>query len=243
MQFRTSVVFRVGIPFLLCLFTTSALTAQDEVKIRKRDRKKDVLMKTTLGEMRIRLSDSTPLHRDNFLVLVKKKFYDGILFHRVIQQFMIQAGDPGTKTADPNIPPGSGGPGYTIPAEFRADLFRKKGALAAARTGDQVNPLRASSGSQFYIVQGRLFSDAGLDSVETYRLAGKKIIPEHREVYRSIGGTPHLDMQYTVFGEVVQGMEVVDRIAAVPTSKDSGRDKPLEDVRIVEVKLVRRSGK
>jgi peptidyl-prolyl cis-trans isomerase B (cyclophilin B) len=229
--------------FLLCLFTTSALIAQDAVNIRKRDRKKDVLMITTLGEMRIRLSDSTPLHRDNFLVLVKKKFYDGILFHRVIQQFMIQAGDPGTKAADPNIPAGSGGPGYTIPAEFRTDLFHMKGALAAARTGDQVNPLRASSGSQFYIVQGRLFSDAGLDSVETYRLDGKKIDPEHREVYRSIGGTPHLDMQYTVFGQVVQGLEVVDRIAAVPTSKGSGRDKPLEDIRILEVKLVRRSGK
>jgi peptidyl-prolyl cis-trans isomerase B (cyclophilin B) len=243
MQFSTSVVFRVGVAFFLCLFISSALTAQEEVKIRNRDRKKDVLMITTFGEMRIRLSDSTPLHRDNFLVLVKKKFYDGILFHRVIQQFMIQAGDPGTKTADPNMPAGSGGPGYTIPAEFKADLFHKKGALAAARTGDQVNPLRASSGSQFYIVQGRLFSDAGLDSVETYRLEGKKINPEHREVYRSIGGTPQLDMQYTVFGEVVQGLEVVDRIAAVPTSKGSGRDKPLEDVRIVEVKLVRRSGK
>lgn len=243
MQFRSSMVFRQGMAFLLFLFTASALIAQDEVKIRKRDRKKDVLMITSLGEMRIRLSDSTPLHRDNFLVLVKKKFYDGILFHRVIQQFMIQAGDPGTKTADPNLPPGSGGPGYTIPAEIRSELFHKKGALAAARTGDQVNPLRASSGSQFYIVQGRLFSDAGLDSVETYRLDGKKIPPPHREVYRSIGGTPHLDMQYTVFGEVVQGMEVVDRIAAVPTSKGSGRDKPLEDVRIIEVKLVRRSGK
>lgn len=243
MQFRTSMALRVGMAFLLCLFTASALIAQNEVKIRKRDRKKDVLMITSLGEMRIRLSDSTPLHRDNFITLVKKKFYDGILFHRVIQQFMIQAGDPGTKTADPNTPAGSGGPGYTIPAEFRQELFHKKGALAAARTGDQVNPLRASSGSQFYIVQGRLFSDAGLDSVETYRLDGKKIPPEHREIYRKIGGTPHLDTQYTVFGEVLQGMEVVDKIAAVPTSKGSGRDKPLEDVRILEMKLVRRAGK
>jgi peptidyl-prolyl cis-trans isomerase B (cyclophilin B) len=241
MSYRFLAFFlRVACSFLLVMSTDIAM-AQQEVKLRKKDRRKDVLMRTSMGDLRIRLSDSTPLHRDNFLILVKKGFYDSILFHRVIQHFMIQAGDPGTKLPESVMPPGAGGPGYTIPAEFKEGLFHRKGAVAAARTGDQVNPARASSGSQFYIVQGQVFSDAGLDSVETFRLAGRKIPSDHREVYKTVGGTPHLDMQYTVFGEVVEGLEVVDRIAAVPTSKGPGRDKPVTDVRILHAQLVRRS--
>jgi cyclophilin family peptidyl-prolyl cis-trans isomerase len=210
--------------------------------LRVKDRGKDVEMITSMGTLEFRLSDSTPLHRDNFLLLVKKGYYDNLLFHRVIQYFMIQSGDPDSKDGHPGKPlsqGGSGGSGYTIPAEFRASLFHKRGAIAAARTNDDVNPARASSGSQFYIVQGKVFTEAGLDSLEVFRLKGRKIPWGQREVYKSIGGTPHLDQNYTVFGEVIRGMDVVDSIAALPTS---GRpfDRPLKDVRILKMKLVKR---
>ena len=144
----------------------------------------------------------------------------------------------GTFGAD-GAPLGDGGPAYTIPAEFRASLFHKRGALAAAREGDDVNPQKASNGSQFYIVQGKVFSPAGLDSVEQFRLKGRKIPADQRAVYQSIGGVPHLDQGYTVFGEVVRGMEVVDSIAAAPTS---GRpyDRPLQEIRILKMKLITR---
>ena len=211
--------------------------AQKDSTIRKKDRKKDVLLLTNFGDIVLRLSDSTPLHRDNFLKLVKKGYYDSVLFHRVIYNFMIQAGDPNSKHAKPGQLLGGGGPGYRIPAEFRTTLFHKKGVIAAARDN---NPEKASSGSQFYIVQGKIFSDAGLDSVEIFRLNGRKIPVEQREVYKTIGGTPHLDQSYTVFGEVVKGMDVVDKIAATPTSKGPDTDRPLEDVRIVKAKLIKR---
>lgn len=212
--------------------------------LRRNDLHKDVEMTTTSGTVVLRLSDSTPLHRDNFLALVKKGYYDSVLFHRVIKRFMIQAGDPGSRHAGKDSALGDGGPTYTIPAEFRSTLFHKRGVLAAAREGDDVNPQKASSGSQFYIVQGRVFTPAGLDSVETYRLKGRKIPADQRAVYETLGGTPHLDQSYTVFGEVIRGMEVVDTIAATPTS---GRphDRPLKDVRILKMKLISRkiSGK
>jgi len=224
--------------FLPCaLFACFIVFAQKDSVVTKKDRRKDVLLQTNYGDIILRLSDSTPLHRDNFLKLVKTHYYDSVLFHRVIKNFMIQSGDPNSKHAKPGEPLGEGGPDYTIPAEFRKTLFHKKGVIAAARDN---NPEKASSGSQFYIVQGKVFTDAGLDSVETYRLHGTKIPLDHREVYKTMGGTPHLDQNYTVFGEVVKGLDVVDKIASVPTSKGEDRDRPVEDVRIIKAKLIKR---
>lgn len=208
--------------------------------LRKNDLHKDVLLQTSRGDIRLRLYEATPLHRNNFLKLVKRGYYDRILFHRVISRFMIQAGDPKSKTAGDTARLGSGGPSYTIPAEIRPELFHRKGVLAAARMGDDVNPDRASSGSQFYIVQGRIFNDTELDSVEIHRLKGRKIPQANREVYKTIGGAPHLDLAYTIFGEVISGLPVVDSIAAVKTSGRSGGDRPLEPVRIKKAKLVNR---
>ena len=222
------------------IFLSVISFSQQEVKIKKKDRRKDVELVTNYGNIVLRLNDSTPLHRDNFIRLVKTGYYDSVLFHRVINRFMIQSGDPESKHAEKGQPLGNGGPKYTIPAEFRVTLFHRKGVLAAARDGDDVNPEKASSGSQFYIVQGKKFTDAGLDSVETYRLKGRKIPADQREVYKTIGGTPHLDQGYTVFGEVVSGLDVVDSIAAVPTSKEEDRDRPLEDVRIIKAHLIKR---
>ncbi len=223
--------------FFTCLLAGLLSFAQKDSTVSKKDRKRDVLLQTSLGDIVIRLSDSTPLHRDNFLKLVKVGFYDGVLFHRVILNFMIQGGDPDSKNAVAGRPLGNGGPSYTIPAEFVPGLFHKKGVIAAARDN---NPQKASSGSQFYITQGRVFTDAGLDSVETFRLNGRKIPPEQRQVYKTIGGVPHLDQNYTVYGEVVKGIETIDKIAAVPTSKGSDRDRPLTDVKIIKAKLIKR---
>jgi len=230
---------RFGIFLLFVVFIISSCNPRLANGLRKHDLHKDVEMITTRGTILLRLSDSTPLHRDNFLALVKKGYYDSVLFHRVIRRFMIQAGDPNSKHTTNSAPLGDGGPAYTIPAEFRASLFHKRGALAAAREGDDVNPQKASSGSQFYIVQGKVFSPAGLDSVEQFRLKGRKIPADQRTVYQTMGGAPHLDQGYTVFGEVIRGMEVVDSIAAAPTS---GRpyDRPLQDVRILKMRLITR---
>jgi cyclophilin family peptidyl-prolyl cis-trans isomerase len=233
---------RILIHSFLLLISIASL-AQKEIRLKKKDRKRDVEIVTSMGPIVVRLSDSTPLHRDNFLKLVKQGYYDSVLFHRVINQFMIQAGDPDSKHAASGTPLGEGGPSYTVPAEFRTTLFHKKGALAAARQGDDVNPQKASSGSQFYIVQGRTFTDGRMDTLETTRLKGRKIPADEREVYKTIGGTPHLDQGYTVFGEVVKGLDVVDKIAVVPTSKGEDRDRPLQDVRIIKAKLIKRSRK
>jgi cyclophilin family peptidyl-prolyl cis-trans isomerase len=225
---------------LLSSLIVFSAAAQKDSTIKKKDRKRDVLMQTTMGDIVIRLSDSTPLHRDNFLKLVKVGFYDSLLFHRVIKDFMIQGGDPDSKRAAAGKPLGSGSPGYTVPAEFRKTLFHKKGVIAAARSGDNVNPTKASSGSQFYITQGKVFTDAGLDSVERFRLNGRKIPAEQRAVYKTVGGVPHLDQGYTVYGEVVKGLDVVDKIAAVETSRAQDRDRPLQDVRIIKAKFIKR---
>jgi peptidyl-prolyl cis-trans isomerase B (cyclophilin B) len=226
---------KILLSFLTVSFVLVSI-AQDST-LKRKDRRRDVLLQTNYGDMTVRLYDSTPLHRDNFLKLVKVGFYDSVLFHRVIKNFMIQAGDPDSKHAPAGQPLGSGGPSYRIPAEFRSSLFHKKGVIAAARDN---NPGKASSGSQFYIVEGKIFTDGGLDSVETFRLGGRKIPAQQREVYKTIGGTPHLDQNYTVFGEVVKGLEVVDKIAAVETSKGDDRDRPTEDIRIIKAKLIKR---
>ena len=224
---------------LLALFSCNPKLSNG---LRKNDLHRDVEIITTKGDIVIRLSDSTPQHRDNFLRLAKTGYYDSLLFHRVIRNFMIQTGDPDSKEGHPGKPMsqgGTGGPGYTIPAEFRQSLFHRRGAVGAARTNDDVNPTRASSGSQFYIVQGKRFTDAGLDSVEVRRLKGRKIPADERKVYEEDGGAPHLDQAYTVFGEVIAGMEVVDSIAAVKTTGPP-LDKPVSEVRILKMKLIRR---
>ena len=242
-----------------------------------------VKIQTTLGDIIVRLYDETPLHRDNFLKLAKEGYYDGTLFHRVIKNFMVQGGDPDSKNAAPTAHLGAGGPDYTIPAEFNKALFHKKGALAAARQGDEVNPEKRSSGSQFYIVTGEVYSagkltqmekqmaqqqlqsifdallmenrsrilemrkkrdNAGLMALQedlqkqTYakakELGDPKYSDEQREVYTTIGGTPFLDQNYTVFGEVVEGIEVVDQIQAVKTQPG---DRPCEDISMTMVAM------
>lgn len=201
----------------ICLFTAFAASAQ---------RNRKVTVSTDFGTMVIRLYDQTPLHRDNFIKLVKRHFYDSLLFHRVIRDFMVQGGDPESRRAKPGAQLGNGSVGYTVPAEFQLDLFHKKGVLAAARDN---NPAKASDGCQFYIVQGKKFTDGQLDTLEQTRLGGRKIPLDQREVYKTLGGTPHLDQNYTVFGEVIKGMEVIDSIAAVKTDRNN---RPLQDVRM-----------
>ena len=222
--------------FSLLALSITISFAQKDSTLKKKDRRRDVLLQTNYGDITVRLSDSTPLHRDNFLKLVKVGFYDSTIFHRVIKNFMIQGGDPQSKNAAKGQPLGNGGPSYRIPAEFRTTLFHKKGVIAAARDG---NPQKASSGSQFYIVQGKVFTNEELNTMEANQ-QGRKFSAGEREAYTSVGGTPFLDQNYTVFGEVVKGLDVVDKIAAVETSKGMDRDRPVEDVRIIKAKLVKR---
>ena len=186
--------------------------------------KKDevVTIQTNMGTIRVILFDETPKHKANFLKLTKDKFYDGLLFHRVIDDFMIQGGDPNSRNAKPDDMLGKGDNGYKIPAEFSPKLFHQKGALAAARDN---NPAKESSGCQFYIVQGRKWSKNDLNKQAAR--AARKLTDSQRKVYEEIGGTPHLDGAYTVFGQVIDGMEVIDKIGAV--EKDE-RDRPEKDV-------------
>lgn len=184
-----------------------------------------VLISTSFGDMMVELYNETPQHRDNFIKLVGELFYDGTLFHRVIPNFMIQGGDPDSKGAASNVQLGNGGPGYTIPAEFVDGLYHKKGVLAAARLGDAINPKKESSGSQFYLVQGQVFTEEKLWSFGLR--SGKKYTEEEVKTYGTIGGTPHLDGAYTVFGEVVKGLEVVELIA---NQKRDKNNRPLKDV-------------
>lgn len=193
-----------------------------------------VLIETSMGNMTVVLYDETPEHRDNFIKLANQGFYEDLLFHRVINGFMIQAGDPDSKNAPANKPLGNGGPGYTIPAEFNTKYFHKKGALSAARTGDHINPEKRSSGSQFYIVQGMKYTDMQMDSME--KQLGRKFSKIERDTYYSLGGTPYLDTQYTVFGEVTKGLEIIDKIASVKTSAN---DRPVEDVKILKVSVIK----
>ena len=193
-----------------------------------------VRMTTTEGDIVLLLYNDTPRHRDNFVKLVKEGTYNGLLFHRVIKNFMIQGGDPKSRDAKPGQPLGDGTLGYTVPAEIRPGLYHKRGALCAARQGDDVNPRRESSASQFYIVQGNVWDNATLDKMEAR--FGKKFTAEQRKLYTTVGGTPHLDGEYTVFGEVLKGMDVVDRIAAVGCDR---MDRPVQDVRIEKIEIVK----
>lgn len=243
-----------------------------------------VELKTSLGDIVVGLYKETPKHHENFVKLVNEGYYNGVLFHRVINEFMIQTGDGNSKTAKPGQMLGTGDPGYTVEAEFvYPKFFHKRGALAAARTGDQVNPERRSSGSQFYIVTGKKYNEqqlaqmehqmdmmnkqnifqakasamqseimrlrmardtAGVEALrqqliaETEAEAAKnpvKLTPEQREAYTTVGGTPHLDGQYTVFGEVLEGMDVVAKIEAVATDRN---DRPSEDIKIISAKVI-----
>ncbi len=199
-----------------------------------KDKRTHFILETDMGDIELVLYDETPLHRDNYIKLINEGFFDGILFHRVIKDFMIQSGDPDSRNAAPGVLLGDGGPTYTIESEFRLpEIHHRRGVLAAARESDDVNPERLSCASQFYIVWGKVFDDEGLDAVQL-RIDGKtngtvKLTPEMREVYKTIGGTPHLDGQYTVFGEVISGMEVVDAIQNVQTDEN---DRPITDVHI-----------
>lgn len=218
------------------LFPALFMTAQG---VEKQESGKDsgvrVEMQTSSGNIVILLYDDTPLHRDNFIKLAGEGVYDGTLFHRVIKGFMIQGGDPDSKNAKAGQMLGEGDLGYKIPAEFRENHINKRGALCAARQGDDVNPKKESSASQFYIVQGRKWSDGEMNMME--QRFGKKYSDEHRKIYVEEGGAPHLDGDYTVFGEVLEGMDVVDKIAAVKTDP---MDRPLEDVRILSVKVIKK---
>jgi len=220
-------------PTLLALLTVLVLSCTE-----KKDAPVELVMETTMGNIELRLYDETPLHRDNFESLAREGAFDSLLFHRVINDFMIQGGDPDSKYAPSGVMLGEGDRPYTVPAEFRLEdgIYHKRGVLAAARENDDVNPEQASSAMQFYIVWGRVFDDEGIAQIQErldQRTGGKvKLTPEMIETYKTLGGTPHLDGQYTVFGEVTKGLEVVDAIQNV--SRDEN-DRPLKDVRILRV--------
>lgn len=201
----------------------------------------EVVLHTTEGDIRLELDGRTPRHRDNFLKLAREGFFDSVLFHRVIAGFMIQSGDPDSRRAPSGKPLGKADTGYELPAEIvYPALGHTRGALAAARTPDDVNPERKSSGSQFYIVWGKPMDDGELDRAqERVRVgtSGRVVIPDSlRELYKTVGGTPHLDGQYTVFGHVTAGLEVVEAIQGVETDS---LDRPLADVRILRAEVVR----
>ena len=216
--------------FLLCPFLLFSQTGKRE----------QVLLSTSKGEIVVELFNETPQHRDNFLRLVREGLYDGVLFHRVINNFMVQAGDLSSRHAAPGQSLGEAPEKYQIPAEIVFPKFHhRRGMLAAAREGDVVNPERASSMSQFYIVWGRTFSDAQLDQQQLridQQTGGKaKLSPEMRESYKTIGGTPHLDGQYTVYGEVVKGLDIVNLIQLAATDEN---DRPIEDIRVVSARIL-----
>ena len=270
----------------LAVFLTVTAAFNSSCQIKKQNNKavqeKIILIETNLGNIKVKLYNETPQHRDNFVKLVNEGYYNGLIFHRVIKDFMVQGGDPQSRNPQPGRQYGSGGPDYTVPAEFNTAFIHKKGALSAARTGDQVNPEKRSSGSQFYIVQGKKMSDPELDQMEvnvsqqplqamfhkivtdraqaltaqgvevnydalvdevrqqvlaTWETMDKfKYSPTAREVYKTLGGTPFLDGGYTVFGETIEGLDVIDKIAAVETAPG---DRPVQDVVILKMTVVK----
>lgn len=227
---------KIVLTYTLCLLVSVTLTAQKKKKDTEAslqkvvDKEHIVLISTSLGDMKVKLYDATPKHRDNFLKLAKENYYDSLLFHRVIPNFMIQGGDPLSKNAAPGVPLGSGDIGYTVPAEFVDSLFHKKGALCAARTE---NPEKASSGCQFYIVQGQVLTNEQVSMMEQQR--GIVLSDKQKQLYTTVGGSPWLDKGYTVFGEVIEGLDVIDKIAAVKTAPG---DRPLQDVYIYKMTII-----
>lgn len=218
------IVYFIGC-YLLLLFSMNS-NAQEKEKI--------VMIDTDMGKIKVKLYNDTPLHRDNFLKLVNEGQYEGLLFHRVIKQFMIQGGDITSKDAPPEKKLGDGDMEYTIPAEIvYPKYFHKRGQLCAARTSDELNPEKASSGSQFYIVTGKHYTEMELDKMEKEK--NVTFTPEQRKGYMIEGGSPHLDGAYTVFGEVIKGMKVVDKIQFVQTGEN---DRPLKNLKIKSMKIV-----
>ncbi len=222
---------------LILLLLTLAMGASAQMS----EPRQEILLETDSGNVRIALYNETPLHRDNILKLVKSHAYDGVLFHRVIRDFMVQTGDLGSIGAPQGKLLGDTPERYSVPAEIHfPQLFHKRGAVAAAREGDNVNPERRSSASQFYIVWGQKWDDASLDKVQKrideMTNGTVKLTPEVREVYKTIGGTPHLDGSYTVFGEVVEGLEVIGRIEKAATDD---HDRPLKDIHIIRATVVK----
>jgi len=232
----TALAFMVAIPACSTQTSPDAQNSSD-TKLPPDEMSNLYEITTPHGRMVVRLYDETPLHRDNFRKIVAEGVLESTLFHRVINQFMIQGGDPNSRDDDPTND-GSGGPGYTIPAEIDARFFHKRGALSAARQGDAVNPRKESSGSQFYIVHGRVWTESGLAELEENLKSQKpdfSIPPDRRAVYTTEGGTPHLDDSYTVFGELIEGFEILDTIASVPTTGQFNRlaNRPLTDIPMV----------
>ena len=223
-------------PWILILMTFFSINGLAQ----KNKKQTKVLISTSYGDIKLLLYNETPKHRDNFIKLVEDEFYNGTLFHRVMDGFMIQGGDPDSRNAQPGQMLGNGGPGYTIPAEFNARLIHKKGALAAARQPDNVNPNKESSGSQFYIVHGKSFEKEELDSYlkkkNKRRETPLSYTEEQEIIYKEIGGYAPLDMEYTVFGEVIEGLEVIDAIAKVEKDRSN---RPNADVKMT-VKIVKK---
>ena len=224
---------RVLFLIALAMGTSTRLCAQTSTT--------EVLLETTMGNIRIALYDETPQHRDNFLKLTKMGSYDSLLFHRVIKDFMVQSGDIFSKNAKPGQLLGMGDYDYTQEPEFRLPkIFHRRGVVAAAREGDEKNPERRSGASQFYIVWGKIYDDRRLDYTQTkldsITNGAVQLTPEMREVYKTIGGTPHLDGQYTVFGEVTEGLDLIEKMQLVETDKN---DRPLEDIRILKATVTK----
>lgn len=231
-EIKSSFMSNVVVSLRRCLFFVCLVSLCLGVHARKKDKRSVVRLETSMGNIRIALSDLTPIHRDNFLRLAKDGFYDGILFHRVIEDFMVQAGDPCSKGASRDSVLGEGGPGYTLPAEIVfPELCHSRGSVAAAREGDDVNPDFRSSGSQFYIVWGEKMRPAGMKKAMSY-LAERGVELDKFMIndYQVQGGSPHLDGAYTVFGQVIEGMDVVEAIQELPTDSV---DRPLQDVVIL----------
>lgn len=217
----------------LIVFLIIGISNWNQLRAQEAQEERLIKIETTMGNLLVRLYNETPAHRDNMIKLIEEGFFDKHLFHRVIKDFMIQGGDPQSVGAPKGQRLGTGGPGYTVPAEFNPELFHKKGALAAARQGDAVNPQKASSGSQFYLVQGRVYTP---EQINSFAQSGRSTFTEESiKAYTTLGGTPHLDGSYTVFGEIVEGMDVLDLIASTPCDS---YDRPLEDV-VYSISIVR----